>query len=212
MAPESNGDYRFRVPVTGVVLAAGRSERMGRPKALLAFRGRSFVEAVLHTMKAAGVTSRLVVAGRNAAQLESILPSGVGLVSTGTGPHPIDSVRAGIRMLRGSPATEAVLVWPVDLPHVQLATVQAVLARFRGAATPIIAPSFRHRRGHPVLWARATWEALLSHSAGEREGARGVALLFPVLHVEVPDAAIVDDIDTPEAYARLLAGGAERGA
>lgn len=202
MAPEGNGDYRFPVVVTGVVLAAGRSERMGRPKALLELRGQSFLESVLATMQSAGIVSRVVVAGPNADQVASLVPSDTILVSTGTGPHPIDSVRAGVRSAGDA---DAILVWPIDHPHVRSATVRALLTAFRGATTPIVAPSFHHRRGHPVIWARATWPALLADEVGEREGARGVARLFQVHHVNVPDAAVVDDIDTPEAYARLLA-------
>jgi len=203
MAPESNGEYRFPVVVTGVVLAAGRSERMGRPKALLELGGRSFLELVLGTMKSAGVASRLVVAGPNAPEVEALVPAGAVLLGTGTGPHPIDSVRVGIR---AAGEASAILVWPIDHPTVEAATVKALLAAFRASAAPIVAPSFHHRRGHPVIWARATWQALLVDRAGEREGARGVARLFPVLHVDVRDQAVVQDIDTPEDYARLVSG------
>ena len=201
MAPESNGDYRVLVLVTGVVLAAGRSERMGRPKALLDFRGRSFLESVLETMQSAGIVARVVVAGPNAELVRALVPGDTRLVGAGTGPHPIGSVRAGVRAAGDA---QAILVWPVDHPHVRVATVQALLGAFRGTTTPVVAPSFRRRRGHPVIWARATWRALLEDQAGESHGARGVARLFPVVHVTVTDSAVVEDIDTPQAYARLL--------
>jgi len=201
MASESNGDYRFPVIVTGVVLAAGRSERMGRPKALLELRGRSFLESVLATMQSAGIVRRVLVAGPNAEQLEALVPADTLLVSTGTGPHPIHSVRAGVRAASNA---DAILVWPIDHPHVRSATVRALLGAFRGPATPIVAPSFHQRRGHPVIWGRVTWPALLGDRVGDREGARGVARLFAVNHVSVTDPAVVEDIDTPEAYARLV--------
>ena len=206
MVPESNGDYRFSVLVAGVVLAAGRSERMGSPKALLEFRGRSFLETVLQTMALAGVDSRIVVAGPNAALVAPVVPMGVILVSAGTGPQPIDSVRAGVRAAGDA---DGILVWPIDHPRVEPATVRALLAAFR-PTTAIVAPSFRHRRGHPVIWARETWDSLMVDRAGDREGARGVARLFPVRHVDVSDEAVVEDIDTPEAYARLVSRESER--
>jgi len=199
------GTIVFHVLVTGVVLAAGRSGRMGRPKALLEFRGRSFLESILATMAQSGLDSRIVVAGPNATLVAPIVPTDVRLVTEGTGPQPIDSIRAGIRAAGN---VDGILVWPIDLPHVEAGTVRALLSAF-DASTPLVVPSFNHRRGHPVIWGSQTWSALLRDGSGKREGAREVARLFRVYHVDVRDAAVIDDIDTPEAYARLVLGASE---
>jgi molybdenum cofactor cytidylyltransferase len=195
------GSILHDVRVIGVVLAAGRSVRMGRPKALLDLGGRSFLEVVLAAMHRAGVKSRVVVAGPNSQAFQGFVPEDVRLVAEGTGPEPIDSIRAAMAVADWA---EAMLVWPVDHPHVEPDTARALLAAYGRERAPIVAPSFSGHRGHPMIWGRETWEALRSDPATEREGARAIARRIPVLHVDVDDEAVIEDIDTPAAYARLV--------
>lgn len=202
------GDILHDVRVVGVVLAAGRSERMGAQKALLEIAGRSFLEAVLDTMSEVGVQRRIVVAGPNATALERHIPRGVLLVGPGTGPQPIDSIRVALQSCEGA---DAILVWPVDHPHVAAETVRALVDAYAEFTPPIVAPSFRGRRGHPMIWNRVTWEALRGDPAGDAGGARAVARRFSVHHVVVDDLAVIEDIDTPEAYRTATRRLEERG-
>src|SRR5216110_410146 len=68
----------------------------------------------------------------------------------------------------------AVLVWPVDLPHVRVTTVERILETHRRTGGKVIVPTFADRRGHPVAWRSALFAELLDSPAATREGARAV--------------------------------------
>lgn len=191
--------------IAAIILAAGASERMGYPKALLPYRGRSFLEGILEACYAAGVEQRVVVLGHFADKiLESIDLSGVTVTRSGDlEAGPIGSVWAGLSALASLPL-DAVLVWPVDRPHIAVATVTALVDAFRAGHQPIVVPICGGQRGHPVLFGRRVFAELLG--APRVEGARAVVHKDPARVIEVPvdDPAVLEDFNTPEDYKRLL--------
>ena len=191
--------------IAAIVLAAGASERMGRPKATLHLRGETFLETVLDGCAAAGVNRCVVVLGPN---MHNILSrkylGGVAVVrnpSPETG--PIGSIRIALEELLNHPV-EAVLVWHVDRPHVAVSTIAALIDRFRGGGASIVLPEFEGTRGHPVIFGRAVFEELLQ--APDDQGARAVVRADPsrVAVVTVQDPAVTESVNTPEAYEELL--------
>ena len=177
--------------IAAVVLAAGAGSRMGHPKADLVVpgTGTTFVDAVLATLAAAGISEvRIVVApgaaGARAGEVVNPDPSR-GMLS---------SVQAGLRAL--PPGAEAVLLWPVDHPLVSAATVRSLVDRFRRDAPPVVVPTHEGRRGHPALFAARLVPELLA--ADPSRGARAVVLAHAD-RVELPvaDRGVVLDIDTP---------------
>lgn len=133
-----------------IILAAGASERMGYPKALLPYRGRPFLSGIVDACYAAGVEKRVVVLGHYADKIKEEIDLSDLLVAVNedldTG--PIGSVRAGLAALAPYPV-DAILVWPVDRPHVAVATIEALLDGFRSSHQPIVVPTHAGRRGHP---------------------------------------------------------------
>ncbi len=191
--------------IAAIVLAAGTSDRMGKPKAALAFRGTTFLGAILDATRALGLAKRVVVVGPDANNLLGINElSDVDVIRNNdltTG--PIGSIRLAIRELLNHPV-EGLLVWHVDRPHISLATIQALLDRFRAGDAAIVIPTYEGRRGHPVIFSRAVFDELLR--APDREGARRVVRADParVAEVAVGDRAVLEDINSPEAYRELL--------
>jgi len=184
--------------IGAIVLAAGQSSRMGRPKATLTTGrgGRTFVGTILETLVAAGVPAvRVVVApGHDGVTVNDVAnpdPSG-GMLS---------SVQCGLRAFRQP--IDAVLVWPVDHPLVKRETVAAIVAAFAAGDPPVVVPTYEGRRGHPVLFAARLIPELLradpSRGAREVVHAHGDRLELPV-----DDGGVVEDIDTPEDYIRLF--------
>jgi molybdenum cofactor cytidylyltransferase len=116
---------------------------------------------------------------------------------------PIGSVRAGLAAIAPFPV-DAVLVWPVDRPHVAVSTVEALLDAFRATHQPIVVPTHGGRRGHPVLFARRVFAELLG--APNSEGARAVVHRDPtrIAEVAVDDPAVLEDFNTPDDYKKLL--------
>jgi len=193
--------------LAGVVLAAGRSGRMGTPKPLLDFRGRPFIIRILEALEALDLKLRLVVLGPDAPRVRPILaPHDCVIVENpevDTG--PIGSLRAALAALRPlRPA--AILAWPVDLPHVRLATVERLIEAYRRTGGPAVVPVFAERRGQPVIWDGSLFDEVGTSEAATRHGARAVlhAHRFELRSVTVDDPAVLDDLNTPEDYERLV--------
>jgi len=193
--------------LAGVVLTGGRSARMGSPKALLDFRGEPFVVRILEALEALEVKTRVVVVGPDAPRIQPALAGHDCLIveNTDVDGGPIASLRAALRALQPV-RPSAVLAWPVDLPHVRVTTVERLIETFRREPAPAVVPTFAERRGHPVLWGAALFEELLTSDAATRHGARAVlhAHAGEIVPVAVDDPAVIDDLNTPEDYERLV--------
>lgn len=193
--------------VAGVILAGGRSERMGSPKALLDFRGSPFVVRIQEALEVLEVRPRVVVVGPAAAAIRTVLAGHDCMVveNRDVAGGPIASLRVALEVLR--PLRPAgVLAWPVDLPHVQLTTVALLLDAHRHEGAPVVIPAFADRRGHPVLWDASVYDELLTSPAATRSGARAVLRTHAAAARVVPvdDPAVIDSLNTPEDYQRLV--------
>jgi molybdenum cofactor cytidylyltransferase len=125
------------------------------------------------------------------------------LLNADPGEGPITSLRLAIRELDDSVAGLAYL--PVDHPLVRPDTVAALLAAARGEAVAALTlPTHRGKRGHPAVFGRALFADLADPAL--EGGARAVVHrhLERARLVEVDDAGVVIDIDTPEAYAAAV--------
>ncbi len=193
--------------LAGVVLAAGRSVRMGSPKALLDFRGQPFIVRVLEALEALDIKPRVVVLGPDAARIRPAVAAHECLVveNPDVDGGPISSLRCALATLRPvRPA--AILAWPVDLPHVRIATVERLIESHQRSGAPAVVPAFAERRGHPVIWDAALFGELESSPAATKHGARAIlqAHTGQIAVVPVDDPAVIEDLNTPEDYERLV--------
>ena len=195
----------------GIILAAGQSSRMGRPKALLPLPsgGPSFVSAAIRALSDGGVR-QIAVVGRPADdELEREVARSAPAVTLLVNPHyhlgQLSSLLVGIDHA-GRVGAGAVMVLPVDIPLVRSGTVAALLAAFAAAGTPIVRPRHGDRHGHPVLFAAALFPELRATDLSV--GARAVLRRDParVLELDVDDSGVLRDFDHPDDYRRLLAG------
>jgi molybdenum cofactor cytidylyltransferase len=198
--------------VVAIILAAGDSTRMGRPKALLPDPdGRPFVARLARTFVEAGVRDLVIVTGRDHAALADALaadrlPVRPVLVNN---PDPsrgqLSSLWAGLDAA-SAPTIEAVLVTLVDVPMVSPSTVQAVLDAWQRSRAPIVRPAIDDRHGHPVLFDRAVFAEL--RRAPLAEGARAVVRAHAgrVVDVPVDDEGCLADVDTPDEYEAMKRG------
>jgi len=193
--------------LAGVILAAGRSARMGSPKALLDFLGRPFAVRILEAMEALEIKTRLIVLGPDAPRIQPAIAGHDCMIVENLEPDtgPIASLRGALRALQPLQPS-AVLVWPVDLPHVRVTTVERILEAHRRTGSGTVVPTFGERRGHPVVWGSALFGELLEDPAATREGARAVLRKHQgqVLSVPVDDPAVIDELNAPEDYERLV--------
>ena len=193
--------------VAGVILAGGRSARMGSPKALLDFRGAPFVVRILEVLEVLEIRPRIVVVGPGDSGARHALAGRECVVveNSDVDGGPIASLRAALQAL-GPVQPAGVLAWPVDLPHVRLTTIERLLDTHRQDRPGAVVPAFGERRGHPVLWDAALFGELRDSAAATRHGARAVLRAYPaaVRTVPVDDPAVVDSLNTPEDYQRLV--------
>lgn len=198
--------------VAGVVLAAGRSTRMGRPKALLDANGTTFVNRLASALADGGCEPVLVALSRPDGPVarEVALGPGRPVVNPSGAGGQIGSLRVALNHLRTLPEPPgAVAFTPVDNPFVASATVRRLVQAWRRTGIAIVMPRFGAERGHPVLVGMETAGEFFE--AGLAEGARDVVRRDPgrVLEVAVADPGVVDDLDTPAGY-RDRCPGTER--
>ena len=195
--------------VAAVVLAAGKSTRMGRPKALLPLPdGRTFLARIIDTFLAAGLDDVVVVLGHEAdtiaASLDQQNARARVVVNRDYESGQLSSLLTGLRAI-DRPGVSAMLLTLVDVPLVSADTVRAVLARDRATSAPLVRPVDGERHGHPVLIDRTLFEAL--RRADPSTGAKPIVRAHVSIagNVEVKDEGAFLDVDTPDEYARLTA-------
>jgi len=180
---------------------------MGNPKALLDFRGKPFVVAVLEALEALDFKHRVVVLGLDAPRIRPVLAAHSCLIVENPDPEtgPIGSLRAALQALEPVRPT-ALLMWPVDIPHVRIATVERLAEAHERTGAPVVVPVFGGRRGHPVIWDASLFHELATSAAATEHGARAILHRHEAATaaVVVDDPAVLDDIDTPQDYERLI--------
>lgn len=189
--------------VAGIILAAGRSERMGTPKPLLEAGGVTFLERAIGTVVEGGCDPVLAVVRVGAGEVGLATRAGARpIINDDPDTEQIESLRLALRALP-DPGIGATAVLPVDHPLVAPETVAALIARWRAAPERIVRPVHGGAPGHPTLFPRTAWPALMSPQPA---GARSVVEdgTHPTEDVAVDDAGVVADIDTPDAYARWV--------
>ncbi len=192
-------------PLAGVILSAGESSRMGSPKALLPYRGTTFLEHLVNLLQGR-VEPLLVVLGHDVDRIRAALhlpPQVRVLLNPNYRLGQLSSLQSAIRALEAS-AFSGLLVAPVDHPAVEPEVVAALLETFAAEQPEVLVPIFDGRRGHPVIFSARLFAELLAASL--EEGARAVVRRHAARELPVHDAGILANIDTPDSYRRLVGG------
>ncbi len=195
-----------RKRTAAIILAGGKSERMGRPKALLDFDGVCCIDLVLSACKRAGIAETIVVLGHRAEELAKVLATDVRtVVNANYEAGQTSSLKTGLARLPQE--CEGFLIFPVDFPLVSDNDIALLLEAFRAEDedAKVFIPSFAMKRGHPVLLAGGMRRELMN--LGDDEPARNVILRDEsrIRYVNVENPGVVEDMDTTEDYRRLLA-------
>jgi molybdenum cofactor cytidylyltransferase len=192
--------------IGAVVLAAGQSRRMGRPKMLLPWRDNcTMIGHVVSTLLEAHIDPVVVVGGANFDQLQGALtglPVRLAYNDRFAETEMLASLQIGLRQLDTD--TNATLIVLGDQPTVEVAVVHAVVEAYHRSRAHLVVPSYQMRRGHPWLVARDLWQEImtlpLDSSLRDFLNQRAGAIAYVV--VESP--GILKDMDTPEDYQKLL--------
>ncbi len=189
--------------LAGLILAAGRSSRMGRDKALLDYRGKTFLNHLVYLLLPR-VDEVVVVLGHNAAAIRDTLPAAPrvrAVVNEGYDRGMLSSLQRGLGAL---PADTDWVLWVlVDHPAVRGRTLDALLAAAERGGAPLVIPRFEARRGHPVVLSRSVAAELTALEADRSPQDIVRSHYARARFVDLPDPAVLLDIDRPDDY-RLL--------
>jgi molybdenum cofactor cytidylyltransferase len=214
--------------IAGLILGAGESSRMGRDKALLPFRGRTFLETIIRALRDSGIERVAVVLGHHAEEIRQT----VHLEGVETVVNPdyqlgqTSSLQAGLRALQPAVAAvsptptvvkecsdediaatvggpDAVVLCLVDHPAVRATTIREMVVCFLTSRALVVIPTHQGQRGHPVVIARALFTELLA--LGPDKGANTIIRKYrdQTRFVEVDDPGVLLDVDDPKIYSRL---------
>jgi molybdenum cofactor cytidylyltransferase len=198
-------------PVPAIVLAAGRSTRMGKPKPSLTLPGGdTFLQRIVRTLTIADVPRIYVVLAADApdrARNESDLarwPAARTVINEAPDRGQLSSLQSALDVVEGAP--RALIVTLVDLPLIQPDTVRTLVRTFHQTGAPLIRPARQGAHGHPIVVSHDVAAALAQ--GDPLAGARPILRRFAdrAVDVAVHDDGSFTDIDTPEELARVLAG------
>jgi molybdenum cofactor cytidylyltransferase len=186
------------------ILAAGESRRMGQPKALLSYRGKTFAEHLVSATRHERVGLTRIVLGAQAGEIRSRLP----LDATWILENPnwqqgqLSSIQAVIRSLAGE--TEGLILCPVDHPLISRFLVAQLIQEFDSTEKQIVLPTYKGKRGHPAIFRVSLYGELLA--ASPEVGAREVVWAHPkdVTEVETDEEAVVLNLNDPETLKKAL--------
>jgi molybdenum cofactor cytidylyltransferase len=190
--------------IASIILTAGASQRMGSPKALLDYRGETFLDRLIRVLGTA-TDPVIAVLGYHA---DAIRSQAGGRAHFVINPKPergqLSSLQTGIAALPAD--AEGFAFMPIDCPAVREDTVRSLAAAFarRDAATLFVIPRNSQKRGHPVFATRRIADELLAlpPTAQARDVVHGY--VDRTQYVDVDDPGILVDVDDPAAYRRLV--------
>jgi molybdenum cofactor cytidylyltransferase len=195
--------------ICGIVLAAGRSRRMGAQKLLLPLGDRPVIARIIGEVLRGPVDRVFAIVGLEHGDIVDAL---AGLpVDFVTNPDPeaemLSSVRCGLRAMPED--CDAVLVILGDQPGISAESITTLTQTFQTRSGGIAVPTYGGKRGHPILISMRYRDEILNQH--QDAGLRGLLHAHPedVFEVEVPSPKILEDMDVPEDY-RRIAGDFEK--
>lgn len=195
--------------IAGILLAAGRSLRMGQPKLLLPWQGVPLVRHVAQQALASKLDELIVVVGHRAAHVTAalhdlplrIVHNQAFLDGQST------SLRSGLAALPAD--VDAAVVLLADQPLLRPSTIDTLMDAYHQRGAAIIAPKFGGQRGNPVLFAHTLFAELaaITGDQGAREVLRTHAAEISL--IDVDDIGVLLDLDTPDMYEQLIERAAD---
>jgi CTP:molybdopterin cytidylyltransferase MocA len=188
--------------ISAILLAAGRSRRMGAFKPLLPFGDSTVIECCIRNLRAAGVAEIVVVVGHRAEDIQEHVKATNVRFAVNSDPESEMSVSIARGVEKVSATAKALIIALVDHPAVPPETIEALVDEWRRSAR-LVQPEYEGRGGHPVLIDLTYRNELLA--LDPENGLRAIFATHrdEVKRVPVTSSYVARDMDTWEDYRRL---------
>lgn len=193
-------------PIGVIILAAGASRRMGRPKQLLKIGNQTLIERAIELTQGVGLDQTVIVLGANAEKMEAVIKKEdhFSIVlnkdwAKGMG----TTLRTGLQfLLETNPKLEAVIIMVCDQPYLTREILQELINTYDKERTEIVTAQYGEVAGVPAIFSKKLFSKLMALK--EDEGARKIIKRYKgsIATIDFPKGAI--DLDTPEAYQKFL--------
>jgi molybdenum cofactor cytidylyltransferase len=190
-------------PLAVAILSGGESRRMGSPKALLPYHGKTFIDHLLELTRHPRVGVTRIVLGAHVEEISEALGDRAAnvIVNVDWQKGQLSSIHAAIRSLPPG-STAGLILCPVDHPLISAALVARLIQAFDASGKSIAVPIFRGKRGHPVIFRSTLYDELLA--ASPDIGARQVVWAHADDIAEVPteEEGVILNINDAETLKR----------
>jgi molybdenum cofactor cytidylyltransferase len=192
--------------ITAIILAAGKSTRMGQNKLLLPWKNITVIEYVVSVFINAGIENIVVVTGGEHERVEKAI-----LKHSQNGPvhsvynelhesgEMLSSIQCGLRYLTEK-AIGAAMIGLGDQPQAEVRSVRVIKDAYLQTKSPLVVPSFQMRRGHPWLVARSFWDEILQMQPPQTPRHFLNRHAEKIHYVATDTSSVLADLDTPEDY------------
>lgn len=190
--------------VAGVVLAAGRSSRMGTDKALLTYRGHTFLNHLIY-LALPRVKEVVVVLGHNADAIAATVPNSPRIRSVVNREYDrgmLSSLQKGLAAAAG--VADLILWMLVDHPAVRGRSLDALIAAAESSGAPLVIPRYNGKRGHPVVLSGAIAEKLLRLDPARSPQDVVRSHYSEACFLDLHDSGVRRDVDRPPDYRELV--------
>lgn len=187
--------------ISAVVLAAGKSTRMGRQKMLMPWGDKTVMESVIQTLQKSGIDDIVLVTNPEIAKQTPHFSFRTILNENG---DMLSSLQLGLQAQK--PSAQATLICLGDQPQMEEGSVRSVIGAYTKSGSQLVVPSYHMRRGHPWLVARTLWDEILAMKEGQsmRDFLNAHADKIEYVTLETP--TILQDLDTPDDYLKYKPG------
>jgi molybdenum cofactor cytidylyltransferase len=189
-----------------IILAAGASIRLGKPKQLLLYKGKSLVQHVVTEAKNSRADEVVVILGANHDLIANEIPADKKIkfiVNDQWEEGMASSIKAGIIFVTKEVSPDFAILAVCDQPFIDSALFNKLIDTHLRTNKPIVASQYQHTLGTPVLFDKQFFNELVSLNGDH--GARSIILKHPTRLTTIPFPSGHIDIDTNEQYKELLA-------
>jgi molybdenum cofactor cytidylyltransferase len=192
--------FPYNGHVTAIILAAGGSSRMGKPKQLLEIGGKTLVSIVIENILASIIDDIIIVTQPDLPLIrDNDYPEIKRIVNKDWQRGQSSSMKAGLSAV--DEKTDAVMFFMADQPMVDTGIINRLILTFQETQKPIVSPLYNGKKGAPVLFKRRLFDEL-NLIQGDR-GGRDLLEVYPVEYVNIDMPLAAMDVDTPEEYKKL---------